>query len=757
MIKTFIHTLCTAAMAGLLVISAGSAFGQVTEPPILITPAANAASASPVGVSFVLPESALAGSVTLTFTGTVTRVLTLAGSQESSGAHSFSFPTAAPTTAPEVASGAAIPEGVYAVTLSYQDAAGSPASTATSVDVVVDTTEPTIGPFGDMTIQALNNAGAVVEYATAGSDSGSGVASFNIVPASGSLFAIGSTTVNAVATDRAGNSLAISFIVRVLPRPSLITSLGSRGAVVPGAGAVGSGIPAGATWQSFGVPSVNDVGRCAVLATFRVGTVNTIAILSFDLADMAGTMRVLARKGDAAPGIANAVMSALKDPLLAPDGSVAWEATLANAPATTGAVTSLNNSAIYLDADGAGAAAAIVVARKGAVADGASAAASIPAGVAPLPVWGTFTSIALSENAVAFTATLASRTPGLVGAPGPGGVTALTDGGLWVYDRASAVKELVIREGSGLFGITVGKIDALVARPGSAGQGHGVMLDRMICRFTFSDSEGAGRTAFGQLSRTGLFSTFRIYPVGGYAFGYGAGSTFASFGLPTQSGAGGAAFVAKVTPLTGTATAANNVAIFAGNDPSLFGLDEERMVAKGDAAAGVSAGIFSTFKDPVNADNRSVAFQATLATNAAAGINATNNDGIWHVSATEALRLIAREGAHAAETPAGTTWTSFTSLALPEGRGPLFVAKLANGGTTTANDMGLWAADSTGALRLLLREGDALGTSTVQTFTVLSTVLGSPAQTRSFNNGGSIILRATDATGAQHLLSIAVP
>ncbi len=121
------------------------------------------------------------------------------------------------------------------------------------------------------------------------------------------------------------------------------------------------------------------------------------------------------------------------------------------------------------------------------------------------------------------------------------------------------------------------------------------------------------------------------------------------------------------------------------------------------------------------------------------------------------MRLIAREGAHAAETPAGTTWASFTSLALPEGRGPLFVAKVANGGTTTANDMGLWATDSTGALRLLLREGDALGTSTVQTFTVLSTVLGSPAQTRSFNNGGSIILRATDATGAQHLLSIAVP
>ena len=65
--------------------------------------------------------------------------------------------------------------------------------------------------------------------------------------------------------------------------------------------------------------------------------------------------------------------------------------------------------------------------------------------------------------------------------------------------------------------------------------------------------------------------------------------------------------------------------------------------------------------------------------------------------------------------------------------------------------------DSTGALRLLLQEGDAIGTSTVKTFVVLSSVVGSPAQTRSFNSGGSVVVKATDALGAQHLLQIAVP
>ena len=51
----------------------------------------------------------------------------------------------------------------------------------------------------------------------------------------------------------------------------------------------------------------------------------------------------------------------------------------------------------------------------------------------------------------------------------------------------------------------------------------------------------------------------------------------------------------------------------------------------------------------------------------------------------------------------------------------------------------------------------SLGASTVKTFVVLSSVVGSPAQTRSFNSAGSVVVKATDALGAQHLLHIAVP
>jgi hypothetical protein len=205
----------------------------------------------------------------------------------------------------------------------------------------------------------------------------------------------------------------------------------------------------------------------------------------------------------------------------------------------------------------------------------------------------------------------------------------------------------------------------------------------------------------------------------------------------------------------------NNVAIFAEDDVDYRAA---RVVGKGDAAPGC-AGIFSTFKDPVSASNRSVAFAGTMKT-FPGGTSAADNDGIWWNSPTADLSLVAREGAQPAEAAAGAQWKAFTSLALPEGRGPIFVASMHSkigitspgpGGITTANDVGLWATDSLGALRLLLQEGDAIGSSTVKTFVVLSTVVGSPAQTRSFNSGGSVIVKATDVLGAQHLLHIAVP
>ena len=192
----------------------------VTLTPVLTTPASNAVTKSPVNVSFTLPEAAANGTVTLTFAGGVSRILTLANTQGTAGAHGFSFNPASPLAAAEVAAiggGATVPDGSYVVTLSYQDAPGNPPATAASANVLIDTTAPTLNLPGPITVEATSPAGVVVTYSASAGDAGSGIATASFVPASGTTFPIGTTNVNASATDNAGNTMTGSFTVTVNP------------------------------------------------------------------------------------------------------------------------------------------------------------------------------------------------------------------------------------------------------------------------------------------------------------------------------------------------------------------------------------------------------------------------------------------------------------------------------------------------------------------------------------------------------------
>ncbi|MDB6174372.1 MAG: hypothetical protein JWL59_3683 [Chthoniobacteraceae bacterium] len=117
----------------------------VTSPLTLTDPVANHAYLDPIPVSFSLPEAALAGSLKLTFNdGIATRVLTLGSSEEVAGTHSFSFQSANPTSSPMIASGPAIPNGLYTVELSYQDVFGHPAVSAQRFNVRIATSAPVL-------------------------------------------------------------------------------------------------------------------------------------------------------------------------------------------------------------------------------------------------------------------------------------------------------------------------------------------------------------------------------------------------------------------------------------------------------------------------------------------------------------------------------------------------------------------------------------------------------------------------------------
>jgi hypothetical protein len=182
------------------------------------------------------------------------------------------------------------------------------------------------------------------------------------------------------------------------------------------------------------------------------------------------------------------------------------------------------------------------------------------------------------------------------------------------------------------------------------------------------------------------------------------------------------------------------------------------MIAKtGMTAPGAGGAVFANFADPVAAEG-ATAVLGTLARSP--GVSAGFRRGIWS-DVGNGLELVAAE-----QTPApgaaGAVFKSFPALALPSSRGVAFVAKVAageRGAVTPANDLGLWATDRTGALLLLLREGDAKadGSARLRTFSALAGVRGSPGSGHSYSRTGGFVSRVIWSGGQQEIVTVWVP
>lgn len=105
----------------------------------------------------------------------------------------------------------------YTITYEFAGSTNFVPASATSLLTVADTTAPTIDAHDDVFAEATEPGGALVNYtapATHDAVSGDGVAT--CLPASGSLFALGATTVTCTATDGAGNTAtSTTFVVTV--------------------------------------------------------------------------------------------------------------------------------------------------------------------------------------------------------------------------------------------------------------------------------------------------------------------------------------------------------------------------------------------------------------------------------------------------------------------------------------------------------------------------------------------------------------
>jgi hypothetical protein len=109
-------------------------------------------------------------------------------------------------------SGSTFPLGATTVSCSANDSAGH-ATTGGFTVMVVDTSAPALILPASITAATPNAAGVVISFSASASDAVDGPVAVTCLPASGSNFPVGTTTVSCTATDSRGNAASGSFTV----------------------------------------------------------------------------------------------------------------------------------------------------------------------------------------------------------------------------------------------------------------------------------------------------------------------------------------------------------------------------------------------------------------------------------------------------------------------------------------------------------------------------------------------------------------
>jgi alpha-tubulin suppressor-like RCC1 family protein len=114
----------------------------------------------------------------------------------------------------------------------FAESAGG--KTTGSASVSIDSEPPVVTVPSNVTVPALDTLTPVSYSGESATDATSGVASFGCLPASGSDFPIGPTTVTCTATDGAGNSVARTFTVTVVPATTSMPVLSAQASTLVG-------------------------------------------------------------------------------------------------------------------------------------------------------------------------------------------------------------------------------------------------------------------------------------------------------------------------------------------------------------------------------------------------------------------------------------------------------------------------------------------------------------------------------------------
>ncbi|MFT7129533.1 MAG: hypothetical protein ACI89U_001650 [Gammaproteobacteria bacterium] len=120
-------------------------------------------------------------------------------------------------------SGSTFAIGQTSVTCSASDSQGNTASGSFSV-FVIDSAAPQLTLPADLTLDAADSTGIVVNYLASATDTVDPLVDITCTPMTGSLFAVGDSPVNCEATDSSGNVASGEFLVTVFSTPVTTSS-----------------------------------------------------------------------------------------------------------------------------------------------------------------------------------------------------------------------------------------------------------------------------------------------------------------------------------------------------------------------------------------------------------------------------------------------------------------------------------------------------------------------------------------------------
>jgi hypothetical protein len=394
-------------------------------------------------------------------------------------------------------------------------------------------------------------------------------------------------------------------------------------AVVARSGSNAPGVADGVSFSSLSPwPALNAAGQTAFIASLigpGVNSTNDSGIWS----EGSGTLALVARLGDQAPGAASGVnFNELFGPTLNDAGQTAFYASLIGS-----GVSSLNNRGIWSEGSGTLA----LVARSGSQAPGAGSGVNFNDFAGP------------AFNGTGQTAFYAS----LIGS----GVDGTNDLGVW--SGRSGMVTLRARSGSQAPGMAEGVFFSSFSAPALNSNGQTAF------RATLTGSSVSGMNNQGIWSET----SGALAPVvrsGSQAAGAANGVNYSAFDAPVLNDNGRTAFRAT---LTGSGVDGTN-------DQGIWseGLGSMALVAReGGHAPGTPSGVsFNDFTHPVLNAPGLVAFSAGLRGN---GVTASNNRGIWATDVNGLLRLIVRTGDQLEVAPGDIRTVNLLRVIIPTGTG----------------------------------------------------------------------------------------